>query len=72
MKMKDYLGEFLGTFILTLFGCSCVAVAVLFGELVRNVLVETLPDNCQEEVLAWRYLQPGRPNPTHRFNEAVQ
>ena len=32
MKTKGYLGEFLGTFILTLFGCSCVAVAVLFGE----------------------------------------
>ena len=32
MKTKGYLGEFLGTFILTLFGCACVAVAVLFGE----------------------------------------
>lgn len=32
MQSKGYLGEFLGTFILTLFGCSCVAVAVLFGE----------------------------------------
>ncbi len=30
--MKGFFGEFLGTFILTLFGCSCVAVAVLFGE----------------------------------------
>lgn len=30
--MKGFLGEFLGTFILTLFGCSSVAVAVLFGE----------------------------------------
>lgn len=32
--MKGFLGEFLGTFILTLFGCSSVAVAVLFGEYV--------------------------------------
>ncbi|MCQ2224017.1 MAG: cobalamin synthesis protein P47K, partial [Bacteroidaceae bacterium] len=40
-------------------------------QLVRNVLIDSLPDNCQEEVLAWRYLQPGRPNPTHRFNETV-
>lgn len=32
MDSKGFLGEFLGTFILTLFGCSCVAVAVLFGE----------------------------------------
>lgn len=30
--MKGFLGEFLGTFILTLFGCSSVAVAVMFGE----------------------------------------
>lgn len=40
-------------------------------QLVRNVLIDTLPDNCEEEVLAWRYLQPGRPNPTHRFSETV-
>lgn len=29
---NDILGEFLGTYILTLFGCACVAVAVLFDE----------------------------------------
>ena len=34
MDKKGFLGEFLGTFILTLFGCSCVACAVLFGEYV--------------------------------------
>ena len=32
MDKKSFLGEFLGTFVLTLFGCSCVACAVLFGE----------------------------------------
>lgn len=32
--MKGFLGEFLGTFVLTLFGCACVACAVLFGEYV--------------------------------------
>ena len=32
MKAKEFLGEALGTFILTLFGCGSVAVAVLFGE----------------------------------------
>lgn len=32
MTTKDFLGEFLGTFVLTLFGCCCVAVAILFGE----------------------------------------
>lgn len=30
-KFKSYFGEFLGTFILTLVGCSTVAFAVLFG-----------------------------------------
>ena len=30
--MKELIGESLGTFILTLFGCGSVAVAVLFGE----------------------------------------
>lgn len=30
--MKGTLGEFLGTFILTLFGCCSVAVAILFNE----------------------------------------
>lgn len=29
---KDFMGEMMGTFILTLFGCCSVAVAVLFGE----------------------------------------
>ncbi|KAA6331458.1 Glycerol uptake facilitator protein [termite gut metagenome] len=32
MKAKEFIGEALGTFILVLFGCGCVAVAVLFGE----------------------------------------
>ncbi len=30
--MKEFIGELLGTFILVLFGCGSVAVAVLFGE----------------------------------------
>lgn len=30
--LKGLIGEMLGTFILTLFGCSSVAVAILFGE----------------------------------------
>ena len=32
MDKRSFLGECLGTFILTLFGCSSVACAVLFGE----------------------------------------
>ena len=30
--MKEFIGELLGTFILVLFGCGSVAVAILFGE----------------------------------------
>lgn len=30
--MKGFIGELLGTFVLTLFGCACVSCAVLFGE----------------------------------------
>lgn len=30
--MKDFIGELMGTFVLTLMGCCSVAVAVLFGE----------------------------------------
>lgn len=40
-------------------------------EIVKDALIKSLPENSQEEILAWRYLQPGRPNPTHRFNEVV-
>jgi glycerol uptake facilitator protein len=32
LKTKGFLGELLGTFVLVLFGCGSVAVAVLFGE----------------------------------------
>ena len=32
MNVKEFTGELLGTFILVLFGCGSVAVAVLFGE----------------------------------------
>ena len=31
-KVKEFIGELLGTFILVLFGCGSVAVAILFGE----------------------------------------
>jgi G3E family GTPase len=39
--------------------------------LVREVLSETACDRCEYAVLAWRCLQPGRPNPTYRFAQVV-
>lgn len=39
---------------------------------VKHVLVQAFEGLCTDEVLAWRYLQPGRPNPTHRFSEVVE
>ena len=41
------------------------------NRLIKEVLTELLGDTLREEVLAWRFLQPGRPNPTHRFTEIV-
>jgi len=56
-------------------------------KLIINARVETSPENLDQivrqtldtlcadlystDVLAWRYLQPGRPQPTHRFTEVV-
>jgi len=39
--------------------------------LVRETLDGTLKGHGEVEVLAWRCLQPGRPNPTYRFGEVV-
>lgn len=38
--------------------------------IVRRTL-DKLSDKLTTEVLAWRYLQPGRPQPTHRFSEII-
>ncbi len=43
----------------------------LLDQLVRDVLLRTIDNRYDDEVIAWRYLQPGRPNPTHRFEEVV-
>lgn len=40
-------------------------------ELVREALVNTIGDKFETEVTAWKFLQPGRPNPTHRFTQVV-
>ena len=36
-------------------------------EMIREVLVAAIGGRYRDEVLAWRYLQPGRPNPTYRL-----
>lgn len=36
-------------------------------EMIRSVLIEAIDGRYTDEILAWRYLQPGRPNPTHRM-----
>lgn len=38
-------------------------------QLVREALIRSIGGRYTDEVIAWRYLQPGRPNPTHRFDE---
>ena len=38
-------------------------------ELIRDVLLEAIDGQYTDEVLAWRYLQPGRPNPTYRMED---
>ncbi len=38
-------------------------------EKVREILIKAIGGRYDHEVLAWRYLQPGRPNPTHRILE---
>ena len=40
-------------------------------QLVRDALIRTIDGRYTDEVTAWRYLQPGRPNPTHRFDKVV-
>lgn len=44
----------------------------LLDQMVREVLIGMIDGKYEEEVVAWRFLQPGRPNPTHRFVEIVK
>ncbi len=41
------------------------------NEIVRQTLDKLCADVYTTEIIAWRYLQPGRPQPTHRFTEIV-
>ena len=40
-------------------------------ELVRSALDAVLAGKYAFDILDWRYLQPGRPNPTYRFDQVV-
>ena len=41
-------------------------------KIVRESLDKMTGDQYTTDILAWRYLQPGRPQPTHRFTGVVQ
>ena len=41
-------------------------------QIVRSTLNNLCNEQYEMEVIAWRYLQPGRPQPTHRFTEIVE
>jgi hypothetical protein len=34
-----------------------------------DALIRAIGGRYTDEVIAWRYLQPGCPNPTHRFDQ---
>ena len=62
-------------------GCSDEAKVIInarvemtpeeLDQMVRSEVAAQLGDKLTENVLAWKYLMPGRPNPTHRFTEIV-
>ena len=37
------------------------------NDIVKDVIASAIGDKYDNEILAWRFLQPGRPNPTHRI-----
>lgn len=40
-------------------------------KMIRSGLIALIEGKYTEEVIAWKFLQPGRPQPTHRFSEVV-
>lgn len=43
----------------------------LLNRIVRDTLADMTEGACETEVIAWKFLQPGRPQPTYRFAEVV-
>ena len=43
----------------------------VLDNIVRQTLDSLTADKYVTDMIAWKYLQPGRPNPTHRFTEVV-
>lgn len=41
-------------------------------KIVNDTLNHSIKNRCNAKTVAWNYLMPGRPNPTHRFTEIVQ
>ena len=44
----------------------------ILDEIVRDEIQKIIEGVCDSRALAWRFLQPGRPDPTHRFTEVVK
>ncbi|MDR2563188.1 MAG: cobalamin synthesis protein P47K [Prevotellaceae bacterium] len=40
-------------------------------KIVNETLNNSVKNRCDTKTVAWKYLTPGRPNPTHRFTEIV-
>ncbi|MDR1594775.1 MAG: cobalamin synthesis protein P47K [Prevotellaceae bacterium] len=40
-------------------------------KIVNDTLSNSIKNRCKAKTVAWKYLTPGRPNPTHRFTEVV-
>ena len=41
------------------------------NKIVNDTFDNSVKNRCKTKILAWKYLMPGRPNPTHRFTEIV-
>ena len=41
------------------------------NQIIEQCLTDHIPQTCNMEILAWKYLQPGRPDPTYRYDRVV-
>lgn len=69
LTIRDGAGE--GTDLRLIINVRVECAPELLDQLVRDALIRSIDGRYTDEVIAWRFLQPGRPNPTHRFDEIV-